>query len=149
MPYVCSAPQLAHYVVQKCSAEGKPVSNLQLQKILYFLQTVYCEATGDLLFPEEFEAWPYGPVMKEVYSEYSWWGGYPIDKGAGNDVPRESFGDAANFIDQGVEFLRAKYPWDLVKVSHAEGSPWDLVWNDRRRRDRVIPNSMLRDCCRA
>ena len=41
--YVCTASQLAHYVVDKCTKDGKPVSNLQLQKILYFIQAVYCK----------------------------------------------------------------------------------------------------------
>lgn len=39
------AMEVARYVVSKCATDEVPVSNLQLQKILYFLQYVYCTAT--------------------------------------------------------------------------------------------------------
>lgn len=38
------AKQLAHYIVDKCTKDNHPVSNLQLQKIMYFLQSVFCRA---------------------------------------------------------------------------------------------------------
>lgn len=142
MAYVCSARDLAHYVVDKCTTEGHPVSNLQLQKIMYFLQSVYCSATGSLLFEEEFEAWPYGPVLSGVYREYSSFGGGLIVRNY-DGIDPNILGNAKDFIDQGIETLRGKSPWDLVKTSHAEGSPWSEIWQGGIGYKHRIPNRLI------
>lgn len=141
--YVCTASQLAHYVVDKCTEDREPVSNLQLQKIMYFLQSVYCEATSDLLFADEFEAWPYGPVLSDVYREFSSYGGGLICRNY-DDFNSCPFGDRKVFIDEGIKVLRRMSPWDLVKTSHADGSPWSVVWNDGVGYKDTIPNSLIR-----
>ena len=65
MKFCCDVMRLAKYIVQKCYQDGHPISNLQLQKILYFLQIMYGRSTEgkELLFQDDFEAWPYGPVF--------------------------------------------------------------------------------------
>ncbi len=139
------AMEVARYVVSKCAMDKVPVSNLQLQKILYFLQYVYCTATGGgLIFDDEFCAWPYGPVLPDVYDEYKFYGSHEIDETYGGDV-RVDFGDARGFVDSGIESLRAKYPWDLVSISHEEGSPWHRVWDGGAGRGDRIPNALIRE----
>lgn len=139
------APDVARYVVGKCSKDNVPVSNLQLQKILYFLQYVFCIATeGFLLFDDEFFAWQYGPVIPAVYDEYKFYGSHEIDETFGDDFGID-FGEARSFVDSGIESLRVKYPWDLVSISHEEGSPWRTVWNGGAGRGKRIPNALLRE----
>ena len=140
---VCKARDLAHYIVDKCTRDDEPVSNLQLQKIMYFLQYVYCKNYGELLFDdEEFEAWQYGPVLPSVYKEFSNYGGRAITEFY-EDVDRARFGDLADWIDTGIEVLRSKSPWDLVSVAHAKGSPWDKVWNGGCGRKSTISNDSI------
>lgn len=134
------AMNLARYVVDKCAREDEPVSNLLLQKILYFLQLVYCSATdGCLLFEDEFEAWPYGPVLPEVYFEYSYFGASPINEQYDKFLLPD-LSELGKFIDDGIVDLRGKYPWDLVRSSHAVGSPW---WIVRQAGGSVIDNSLI------
>lgn len=141
--YLCTATKLSRYVVGKCARDGKPVSNLQLQKILYFLQSVYCRATGGkLLFEDKFEAWPYGPVIPSVYREFSRFGGDVIDDCRSIISPGFG-GDAKVFIDSGIESLREKSPWDLVRTSHAQGSPWDTTYKGGDGYKNVIPNNLI------
>ena len=47
------------------------LTNLKLQKLLYFAWIKYFEKTGKTLFDDEFEAWKYGPVVPSVY--YDFW----------------------------------------------------------------------------
>lgn len=140
--YVCDVRQLAHYVVHKCSSDEQSVSNLQLQKMLYFLQTVYSKSGNGLLFKDEFEAWPYGPVMRDVYREYSSYGGCSIYKKYPG-IEKLDFKGQKRFIDDGIEYLREKYPWDLVKIAHAKNSPWDLIYRDGRGYKEPIPNNLI------
>lgn len=143
MRYLCSAISLAHYVVETCYTNGHPVSNLQLQKILYFLQTVYCRAKNgkELLFCEEFQAWPYGPVLPNVYNEFSEYGGRIIEKKYGEGAPCDS--TAMIFINEGINVLSKKSPWDLVRLSHKKGMPWEQVYKDGKGYKQTIPNNLL------
>ena len=54
---------LAQYILYTCIEQGEPISNLQLQKILYFIQGEYLSKIGKPLFEADFEAWQYGPVI--------------------------------------------------------------------------------------
>lgn len=147
--YLYTATELSRYVVGKCARDEKPVSNLQLQKMLYFLQSVYCRATkGSLLFPDEFEAWPYGPVIASVYKEFSKYGGDVIDEY--REIKTLDFGNATdsgnaakNFLDAGIEELREKSPWELVRTSHAPNSPWAKVYKGGDGYKDTIPNSLI------
>lgn len=133
---------IAHYVVDKCYRDGRPVSNLHLQKMLYFLQLLFVEVFGIPLFPEEFEAWPYGPVMPSVYGEFSRFGGAPIEvtfRGISDFIQQEHKG----FIDVAIDVLRGKSPWDLVRVSHSDNSPWDIIYNQHHRYKGTIPNDLV------
>lgn len=144
----CRAMDLADYIVSSCSKENEPVSNLQLQKMLYFLQTVYCRATrGELLFDEEFEAWPYGPVLPEVYFSYSKYGGRAIDMSRSCSLGLPS--NVMTFINDGIKTLRRKSPWELVRTSHASGSPWDQVWQNGRGYRSVISNDLIKSAALA
>ncbi len=46
------------------------ITNLKLQKLLYFVQAISLMVFGKKAFPEKIIAWPYGPVVKEVYQRY-------------------------------------------------------------------------------
>ena len=142
MSYECDALSLAKYTVTKCESENEPISNLQLQKIMYFLQSVYCRSTnGNLLFPDEFEAWPYGPVLPSVYEQFSNYGGRLIHEEFDHALLLTA--GTKTFVDEGITALRKKSPWDLVKTSHAPGSPWDQIWKGGIGFKETIPNDLI------
>lgn len=137
----CTAMGLAHYIVNKCTIDGYPVSNLQLQKIMYFLQSIFCMVNGRLLFEERFEAWPYGPVLPSVYREYSAYGGRRI--AMKYEVLEDYKEDLKSYLDGGIEVLRTKSPWDLVKTSHAPNSPWAETYREGVGYKETIPNELI------
>ncbi len=136
------ARQIARYVIDRCYKDQKPISNLQLQKMLYFLQIVFARVSGDLLFPDQFEAWPYGPVIRDIYIEFSNYGGAPI-RVAFNGSSAQIVPVHREFINEGIALLREKSPWELVRISHAKGSPWDEVYNVRNEHKGIIPNELI------
>ena len=143
MNYLFDARTLSHYVVNRCTVMGQPISNLQLQKILYFLQFFYCRANkgGALLFPEPFYAWPYGPVIPDVYEEFSEFGGRAIEKSFTVELCCDQH--VKDFLDEGIDTLREKSPWYLVRISHAQGLPWSLIYRDGDGYKDIIPNSLI------
>lgn len=53
-PY--KAMDVAKYIITKCARNEHPISNLQLQKILYILQKEYLQRDQKCLFFDDFEA---------------------------------------------------------------------------------------------
>ncbi|WP_143429040.1 type II toxin-antitoxin system antitoxin SocA domain-containing protein, partial [Helicobacter sp. 13S00401-1] len=72
------ALDLAKYIVQLTDLSGCKSSNLQLQKIIYFVNLKHIKDKGSFLIDEPFEAWQFGPVVEEVYREYYLWSGLAI-----------------------------------------------------------------------
>lgn len=50
--------------------EREGITNLKLQKVLYFAQVYYLAKLGKPFFRENLEAWNYGPVVPEVYRKF-------------------------------------------------------------------------------
>ena len=57
---------VAKYVLEQCKKKKKPISNLQLQKMLYYIQIELMKQNEDIII-DEFEAWRFGPVINNVY----------------------------------------------------------------------------------
>ena len=134
---------LSHYVVNRCTVRQCPVSNLQLQKVLYFLQLYYCykKKGSALLFPESFYSWPYGPVVPSVYEEFSEFGGRVIRKSFDNSLFSED--GVFGFLNEAIDSLCKKAPWDLVRISHTKGSPWYQVYRNGAGYKERIPNELI------
>ena len=77
-PY--SALDVARYIINYCNDHEYSISNLKLQKILYFVQANFLVQTEQPCFKEEIEAWDFGPVIPEVYHEYKQYGSNNIPK---------------------------------------------------------------------
>ena len=61
---------------------GDLMSNMKLQKMLYYQQGFHLAMFGTPLFDDEIEAWMYGPVVPSVYDAYKAHGrdGIPANK---------------------------------------------------------------------
>lgn len=53
---------------------GERLTNLKLQKLLYYQQGYHLAAFGTPLFSEDVESWMYGPVVPSVYDVFSAYG---------------------------------------------------------------------------
>ena len=59
------AMDIAKNIINKCTTDQHPISNLQLQKILYYIQKAFLE-NDRVAFEDESEAWQFGPVVPDV-----------------------------------------------------------------------------------
>lgn len=138
---MCDAIELAKYVVAKCIDDDKPISNLQLQKILFYIQKDFIKR-GKLAFPDDIEAWQFGPVVPDVYYHYCGHGATPIfykyeeSKAQIEDKIR---------IDNIVDEKRELNPWQMVQETHKSGGAWDVVYKSGLGNRRVIPTKLIED----
>lgn len=121
-----SAVEIAKFIISYCMDMGTPISNLQLQKILYFLQVAYVR-WGQVLFFEEIYAWQHGPVVPNVYYKFSGYGASKIQNVYDTDIDAGT----QSHIMPIIEFLRRIDPWTLVEMTHKKDGPWDLVYNQK------------------
>ena len=136
-----TANNIAGYVVSRCIDDGHPISNLQLQKILYFSQVGFYAKFKRPRCDDDFEAWQYGPVIRDVYRRYFMWGGSKIRE-CFDSVPAVT-GAEAGIAYEIAKSKRDLYPWDLVNETHSKGSPWDLVFNGGCGDGDVIPKNLI------
>lgn len=127
--------ELAHIIINMGIRANRPVSNLHLQKILYFTNLVYLQNNHVFLVNENsFEAWMHGPVVPKVYYNYSMYGGIPISKAE----PEPAFISNASgrILNAGeeqevrsfIERLINIDPWTLVDYSHSIGGAWEKTY---------------------
>lgn len=134
------AIDVARHIVSVCARDNHPISNLQLQKILYFAQREYLQF-GSELFEDEIEAWQFGPVVPEVYWKFSVFGASPIRFEYEDKIDS----DDSNIIDYIAMKKRDLNPWDLVEETHEPGMAWDTVYKKGRGIYDIIPKDMIRD----
>ncbi len=67
---IISAFDAAGYIVASFASTPDPVSNLKLQKLLYYSQGWHLGFEGVPLFREEIQAWVHGPVVPAVFFYY-------------------------------------------------------------------------------
>lgn len=73
---------VCRFIINYCDKKDYNLSNLKLQKILYFIQAYYLCKTEEKepCFFEEIEAWTFGPVVPIAYHEYKQFGSTNIPK---------------------------------------------------------------------
>ena len=134
------AMELSTYIVSKCIKEDCPSSNVQLQKILYYIQKAFLNR-GDRAFSDNIEAWQFGPVVPNVYDHYCGYGAMPISfSSIKYDVAKED----KQLIDSIVESKRVLAPWDLVEETHKKGGAWDKTYKNGSGSHEVIPTELIK-----
>lgn len=69
-----SALQIAKYIINYSIRQNNEVSNLKLQKLLYYVQAAFLVDKDKRCFKEPIIAWEYGPVVEDVYKAYKSYG---------------------------------------------------------------------------
>lgn len=131
---------IAKYVILYCMEQGYSVTNLKLQKLLYFIQADFLVDTGSPCFNEEIEAWDFGPVVPEVYHEYKYFGNSNIV--LSDRVPpfinERDENRIREMVDEGTRYSAS----DLVRITHNQ-APWRNAY--RRYYNNIISKEAIRD----
>lgn len=100
---------------------GDTISNLKMQKLLYYAQGHFLALFQKPLFSEVIQAWQHGPVVKEVYDKFHIYGSNAIDF-----KELENF-KSSLYTQEHLDFLPFifnKYnsfgAWELVEKTHNE-----------------------------
>jgi uncharacterized phage-associated protein len=134
---VADVRAIANLVLSRAAELRLSVSNMALNKIVYFVHCDYLVERGSPLVRAKIEAWKHGPVFREIYHQFKQWDDNPIQGRATKVDPQtgevvladEHFSDAekrylSELIDRYVRFSAPQ----LRAISHVAGGPWHVVW---------------------
>lgn len=131
---------IAKYIIHRYSLDARPINNLKLQKILYFVQAEFLVAMNKACFDDDIEAWNHGPVVPAVYSEYMIFGSTNIPD-QGYDGCESISKQDKNHLDAIID-TAAKYSTPgLERLIHCQ-APWK---NAYKRDNKVIKQSELKE----
>jgi uncharacterized phage-associated protein len=129
---------IANFVLDHCDRRGRSITNLSLQKVLYFCHVWSLIKLREPLIRHSFEAWEYGPVLPYLYRAFKNFDRSPIvgraeciDPSDGKkQIVKYTFDSATEALLQEIaEFYTRLSASALVRLSHIEGGPWHSVWN--------------------
>ena len=115
-----TANQIADYFIKRARDVGEPITNLKLQKLVYYAQAWHLALYDEQLFDGQFEAWVHGPVNRELYQRFKDCRWKPIlDEIDYPELPQE----VLEHVDEVWEVYGGLSAWDLEGLAHSE-TPW-------------------------
>ncbi len=126
---------LSNYFISLSNETGNLISNLKLQKLLYYAQAWHLAYFGEKLIDGDFQAWVHGPVLPETYREFRSFGWKPIIK---SELSQEFINHFCESIveQQQCELLNdvvneyfGLTAFELEKMTHLE-DPWIIARGD-------------------
>lgn len=115
-----TAKNTADYVIRFFHESGDLITNLKLQKLLYYIQGWHLGLYDKPLFEEDFQAWVHGPVQPAIYGEYKHYMWNPICEDIPNiDLPE----NVCSHIEDVLKVYGIKTAYELERMTHHE-EPW-------------------------
>ncbi|BAY33672.1 putative prophage protein [Nostoc carneum NIES-2107] len=114
--------QVADYFIWLANETGAFISNLKLQKLVYYAQAWHLALHETPLFPEDFQAWVHGPVIPSLYQKYKNFGWQPILEDASPKLPPE----IQDFLNEVAQEYFSCDGYELEQMTHVE-APWNLA----------------------
>lgn len=118
-----TAKNIAEYFLSLVDDDAEDLmSNLKIQKLVYYAQGFHLALYGELLFPEPIEAWAHGPVVPSLYHEYKGYGTHVIPRPM--DIDFSIYEESVKDLLNEVYYVYGQYsPWKLRSLTHEE-PPW-------------------------
>lgn len=115
---------IAEWFIRKFVELEEGITNLKMQKLLYYAQGIGAARFNCKLIPEDFEAWAHGPVVPSVYHNYKTSGSSALSINPGADLTLLSKNTTVIKILEETLNSYGKYTaWVLRDKTHCE-SPW-------------------------
>ena len=120
MTDLLSPNDVADFLLAECRERGEVLTNLKLQKLLYYAQAWHLALFDKCIFEEDMQAWVHGPVLPSQYArlrEYQW---RPIDE----DVEKPDLSDGlSDHLKEIVDVFGSETAVALELMTHRE-NPW-------------------------
>jgi len=135
---------IADYLLALANETGEPITNLKLQKLVYYAQAWHLANYSKPLFKKDFEAWVHGPVIPELYQSYKEKGSSPIETDLElNKVEKRFNKKTLGFLEEFVSVYMPFTAYQLEQMVHSE-DPW-IKTREGREPDERCNDSIPKD----
>ncbi len=133
------ASDIANYFIHRANLEEDGnITNMKLQKLLYYAQGFYLALFDQPLFVDEIKAWQCGPVISEIYSQYKNFGRNSLPETEGFN-PEKIDPETRDLIDELYDVFGKYTGTVLTNLTHQE-KPWMST-----EKNSVIGHDVMRD----
>jgi uncharacterized phage-associated protein len=128
-----NAPSVAARVLTVAGVDGSSLTNMQLQKLVFLVQSCELSEHAAPAFHEDVQAWQHGPVVGSVYRTYKFFGDDPIEaidhgQASSHEVPARTL-DA---VEKVWDLFGGMTGSELRRLTHDRG-PWPAHYRDDRK----------------
>lgn len=121
---MCKAYDVAKYILSVAYRNGDVITNLKLQKLLYYAQAWYMvNNNSEILFEDEIQAWRFGPVVPSVYEKMKRFKYNPISMKLSEKDYETLDKKQKDFIEDFCNYFLHFSATELVSMTHNE-TPW-------------------------
>jgi len=122
---------IADYFIAFANVTNTSITNLKLQKMVYYAQAWYLALYNRPLFQGNFQAWTHGPVSPKLYYKYRSFGWKPIEQSNLDedflDISEENFGEElSDFLEEIISKYFGLTALQLESLTHSE-APWKIA----------------------
>ncbi|MCQ9618423.1 MAG: DUF4065 domain-containing protein [Candidatus Phytoplasma pruni] len=144
---------VVNFLLKHFDTDKYKITNMKINKLLYYIQGHYIAKYNEPLFLEPIEAWMFGPVIAHIYGEFFNFVNNPIPNNyicegkTGNEINQE----IQEFIKKTLNNYINLSSYDLSVKTHNE-KPWKNTYNPRKKwKNNIITHQSLKDffCKRA
>ena len=115
-----TADQLSDYFNALANETGSCLTNLKLQKLLYYAQGWHLAIFDKPMFADKIEAWVHGPVVPSIYRRFKAHAAKPIDCQPEKPTMDK---DVRDFMQELCSVYFARDAYELELMTHRE-EPW-------------------------
>jgi uncharacterized phage-associated protein len=157
-----SAAAVANRFLFLARRDGKDITPLKMQKLVYFAHGWYLALFGEPLIAETIQAWKYGPVIGSLYRILKHYGDSPIERQVRvitqdgylparldrESLSKEEVKNARAVISRVWEQYGKFSASQLTTLTHSPDAPWSKIPN-KDKPETPIPNRLIAEYFRA
>jgi uncharacterized phage-associated protein len=144
MVNLVSPARVTDFLLVESRERGEVLTNLKLQKLIYYAQAWYLALRSAPIFDEDMQAWVHGPVLPSQYHRFSHFKWQPIVAEIGH--PEIGDADVQSHLFEIIEVFGTETAVDLERMTHQE-APWIEARNGLAR-DAICTNVISKDSMR-
>jgi len=115
---------ISDYFIGLSNETGSLITNLKLQKLVYYAQAWSLALNNKELFSNDFEAWVHGPVLFDLYNNYRAQKWNPISKAVKlSDIESQLDAETKALLEDVAQVYFELDAYKLERLTHLE-APW-------------------------
>ena len=138
---MCKSVELGKHIVKLCIKDNYDISPSKIQKLLYYMQSLYLYKYNKKLFDENIIAWNCGPAIKEVNTYFTKF----LSENHDDEIIANLFlldeeMDVFKYVYEEKAFLTTEH---LIEMTQNE-KPWMLTYDDGKGQNCIISVELLK-----